>query len=287
MSPFLNPKIGSQLFSLLSRRSFASSSKLDPKPGKCYPPGESPLEHVLILSPFLDCLLAHLTTLDILRFTNVSRTVRAYTYDHIPSFRVLNFIRFCQESHQLLPNYWPQNGTNRLCNWEYNLPAKKYPYIDTNEWECACKFCVCYGRLDDENEGEGLLGLGGGLLQRGFYYYSLLGSTELHSLFGRLPQGMQLTVLILDGTDVGMEFVKEIFRSAWGGAWLKELSLRRCAQIEHSDIEKWLRKAFSRNWVHGLRVLKVFCRKICLHFCVFDWYFHNVCRLCQSLNFLK
>lgn len=100
-------------------------------------------------------------------------------------------------------------------------------------------------------------GFGGGFFRSEHYYYNSLRSTGLRSLFKRLPEGMQLTVLILDGTNVEMEFVKDIFKSAWGGAWLKELSLRRCARIEHLEIEKWLKIIFSRNWVHGLRVLKV------------------------------
>lgn len=248
VQPFLSPEVGSQPFPHRTMGSYTTSLPiLDPRHGKYYLPGESPFENTLIFSPFLDGLLAHLTTIDLLRFTNVSRTVRTYTYGHAPSFRVLNFVRFCQEGCQFLPNHQPHNGTNKLCNWEYNIPSKKYPYIDTNDWEY--KFCPCHGYLGDERLGEGSC-------QRE-YYYNRLGSTGLCSLFKRLPEGMQLTVLILDGTGVRMRFVKDIFRSTWGGAWLRELSLRNCAKIEHSDVEKWLRKIFWRNCVHGLRVLKV------------------------------
>ncbi|KAH0613574.1 uncharacterized protein H6S33_005460 [Morchella sextelata] len=68
---------------------------------------------------------------------------------------------------------------------------------------------------------------------------------------------MPLTILILDGTDVDMCFVEECFKTTWGGAWLKELSLRKCAKIEHFDLLEWLGPAFYRNVIHGLRVLKL------------------------------
>lgn len=181
--------------------------------GKYYRPGESPLENALNLFLFLDGVLAQLTTLDTLRLTNVSQMVRAHTYAHTPSFRVLNFVRFCQESHRFLPNRWPHNGTNELLNWKYDLPTGKYPYTDTNEWECAYKFRTCYGRFDDDGEEEGLLGFGGRFEQREYYYYNRLNSAGLRALFRRLLEEMQLTILIPDGTNVGMRFVKEIFKS--------------------------------------------------------------------------
>lgn len=90
-----------------------------------------------------------------------------------------------------------------------------------NEWGCAYQFSWCSGHLDDDNTR-----IGSGLCRRECYYYNHLSSTGFRSVFKRLPEGMQLTVLMLDGTDVRMGFVTD-FQEHLGWGMLERIKFEK------------------------------------------------------------